>query len=347
MPTPKVLAFWSYAHEDDELTDGAIVALARSVSREDALVTGYPLEQAADVFVDCLSIGWGDDWRARIDQALMEASVLLPVLSPGYFLRPECRRELEAFLSRSPARIRPVLLLSIPNFSANNPDKLIARASQLQYVDWTDLRYAKPDDPDRKQAINRLVRGLRKAAISPMARQELLQILVSIKHLWPALREAVINLRITAAQYKATRDVLREERVAATTDEDAPDPRFHEATQLTPLEERCLAWAEAQLARLDDIDGLITKAIEIADGHTETRALLPPLREDIGQLKMTGPIGLIPQVESRSDLRLRDVLSGLADVAPRTETAIGLAHERVSQWRVGLGGMADSDEACG
>jgi hypothetical protein len=342
----RIVAFWSYAHEDDKLTDGAIVALARSVSREDALITGYPLEQAADVFVDCLSIRWGDDWRVRIDQALMEAGVLLPVLSPGYFMRPECRRELEAFLARSPARIRPVLLLAIQDFSADNPDKLIARASQLQYEDWTGLRFAKPDDPDRKQAINRLVRGLREAAGPPMAREELLQTLASIKELWPALREAVINLRITAAQYKATRNVLHEERLVVTA-EDEPDPRFHEATQLTPLEERCLAWAEVQLARLDGIDGLIAKAMEITEAHPETRSSLQPLREDIRQLKMTGTIGLIPQAEARANVRLRDVMRDLADVAPRTEMAISLAHERVSRWSFGMDGMADSDEACG
>jgi hypothetical protein len=68
--SPKALAFWSYAHRDDELTDGAIIALIRSVSREDAVITGYPLEQADEMFVDCLSIKWGEHWRARIDQAL-------------------------------------------------------------------------------------------------------------------------------------------------------------------------------------------------------------------------------------------------------------------------------------
>jgi TIR domain len=342
MRTSRTVAFWSYAHRDNALTDGAIVALARSVSREDALLTGYPIERADDLFVDCQGIGWGDDWRACIDRALEETNVLIPVLSPWYFKRPECRRELESFLARDEALVLPILFLPIEDFTADNDDELLAWASQLQYEDWTSLRLADPGEA-RKRAVNRLARRLREAVPSPEAFAEL----AAIEALWPGLREANTNLRIVAAQYKATREVLREDGwVPRSSGEGLLAPRFHEATQLTPLEERCLAWAGVQLARTEELDPLITSVLEQAEARADVRALRT-LDADVRRLTLSEPIGITPQDEAQANVRLKHVMRDLADVAPQTERDLRAANERMLRWGRRLEAIMASGEQRG
>src|SRR5215208_356587 len=92
-------AFWSYAHEDNELDGGNVVQLAQRLREEYSLITGGALS----VFVDRTEIEWGDQWRRRIDESLAETTFFIPVVTPRYFSRPECRRELLTFVGKAEA----------------------------------------------------------------------------------------------------------------------------------------------------------------------------------------------------------------------------------------------------
>jgi hypothetical protein len=50
-----------------------------------------------EVFLDRDSIRWGEEWRERIDSAVAGTTFFIPIVTPRYFLRKECRRELLSF----------------------------------------------------------------------------------------------------------------------------------------------------------------------------------------------------------------------------------------------------------
>ncbi|NEB42946.1 TIR domain-containing protein, partial [Streptomyces sp. SID339] len=79
--------------DDDELFDDAVRVFADSLSRFYKVKTGNDLK----VFFARDSIGWGDDWRSRIDSELENASIFMPVITMNYFSRPACRDELNTF----------------------------------------------------------------------------------------------------------------------------------------------------------------------------------------------------------------------------------------------------------
>src|SRR5947199_7363103 len=155
-------AFWSYAHEDDRLDAGRIRSLAERLTAEYSLATGEELE----IFVDRTGILWGQAWRERIDQALSSTTFFIPVLTPRYFTREECRAELLAFhrLAQELGTdevFLPILYVPIESFDAENPDELIALASRYQYVDWTDYRLADEESPVIRRAVADLARRIR------------------------------------------------------------------------------------------------------------------------------------------------------------------------------------------
>src|SRR3712207_1805690 len=86
-------AFWSYAHDDNKFDGDRVLRLAESLKQEYSLLTGG----AFNIFVDRTSIAWGEEWRARIDAALTSTTFFIPIISPRYFQRAECRRELLDF----------------------------------------------------------------------------------------------------------------------------------------------------------------------------------------------------------------------------------------------------------
>jgi hypothetical protein len=121
MPTEAVAGFLSYAHEDNKLDTGAILELARLIGEEYSLISGEPLE----LFVDHDSIAWGEEWRKRIDAALTQTTFFIPIVTPRYFTRPECRRELLEFAAKAKSLgvqelLLPILYVEPPEFSAES-----------------------------------------------------------------------------------------------------------------------------------------------------------------------------------------------------------------------------------
>lgn len=152
--------FWSYAHEDDRLDSGLIAGLAQRLVAEYSLITGGDLK----LFID-RDISWGEEWRRRIDGALTETTFFIPVLTPRYFTRPECRREMIAFHGNVSSLgvgelLLPILYASVADFTSENSDELVAIASRYQCVDWTQLRLDGADAPSYRKAVHNLARRL-------------------------------------------------------------------------------------------------------------------------------------------------------------------------------------------
>src|SRR5690349_8733979 len=97
MAIEAVAGFWSYAHADNKASRGEILQFAEEIGDEFDLMTGREL----CIFVDRDDIAWGDNWRERIDTGLKGTTFFMPIITPRYFVREECRRELRLFTSQA------------------------------------------------------------------------------------------------------------------------------------------------------------------------------------------------------------------------------------------------------
>jgi len=153
--------FLSYARSDDERENGRITRLATKIMEEFETLTGSKI----DIFVDRSSIEWGDAMRSKLDEALQQTTFFIPVLTPTYFLRDECRREMVNFANSARALGLEELLMSIryvpiPDLREDSADELKALASGMQYADWTSLRLQDEDRAPYLQAVNSLAQRL-------------------------------------------------------------------------------------------------------------------------------------------------------------------------------------------
>jgi len=58
--------------------------------------TGMPFP----IFQDRNDLRWGQQWKSRIEDALLDVTFLIPVVTPSYFRSPACKKEFDTFLVR-------------------------------------------------------------------------------------------------------------------------------------------------------------------------------------------------------------------------------------------------------
>lgn len=162
---PTRVGFWSYVHADDSAEGGRIRQLANDLREQYALLSGEPI----DIFVDQDALSWGDDWRERIDASLASILFFIPVISPRYFTRPECRRELQEF-ARSAERlgvrelVLPLLYVDVPALREESPvDEAVTLVKTYQWVDWRDLRFEDVTSGAYRRAVASLAQRLLEA----------------------------------------------------------------------------------------------------------------------------------------------------------------------------------------
>ncbi len=155
--------FWSYTRKDDELEGGRIRRLAEKLRAEFALLTGAELE----LFVDRDGIEWGDAWRSRIDEALAATTFFIPIITPRYFERRECRHELLTFIGHAKSLgmeelLLPILYVQVSDLIGEgaSTDEAVAIVAATQWVDWRNLRLEEEDSGRYRQAVNRLAARL-------------------------------------------------------------------------------------------------------------------------------------------------------------------------------------------
>lgn len=155
--------FWSYAHADDEGDGGRVRRLAENVRAEYALLTGDELQ----LFLDRDSLVWGDQWRARIDQALAGATFFIPIVTPRYFRSQECRKELMRFdaearrIGLENQLVLPVYWVAVRELDAGEPDdEVMAIVRSRQWEDLRGIRLLDDGASEYRQAVNRLAQRL-------------------------------------------------------------------------------------------------------------------------------------------------------------------------------------------
>ena len=176
-------AFMSYARFDDAHDDGELTEFRKRLAAEVRAQTGREFV----IFQDRADVAWGQNWQQRIDEALDVATLLLVIITPGFFSSAACRAELARFLERERALGRSDLILPLYYISAtemNDPaaresDELARVLASRQYADWRELRFEPLTAPKARMAIARLASRMRdtfwhpdSGAVRPAARGE-------------------------------------------------------------------------------------------------------------------------------------------------------------------------------
>lgn len=283
-----VAGFWSYSHDDNERDGQAILRLAARIQAEYALVTGETLT----LFVDRNDISWGDEWRRRIGIALAETTFFIPVITPLYFKRQECRNELLSFVGQAQSLnaielVMPILYVEVPGLTEDNPDEACALVARMQYADWRKLRLCAEDSAEYRQGVNSL--ALRLAEISRQYEQSdtqqidgdseadeegIIDLLGAIEQKLPGWEEVVDNGNTAFQQATAITNLYAErlkklERQGQGRGGAALTVLRGLANDTEPILRRAIQYAKDYLTASIDLDPLILQVLRLLDIYPE------------------------------------------------------------------------------
>jgi methyl-accepting chemotaxis protein len=164
--------FLSYVHKDDDAEQGRISQLAKDIASQYEMLTGEEIE----LFLDREDLQWGDNWQNKIDENLASVAFFIPVITPRYFTRPECRRELQFFARRADQLgikelVLPLHYVHTPLLEDNsNQDDLVELVRKFQWEDWREIRFMDSNSELYRRRVadlaSRLVEANRAAEIS-------------------------------------------------------------------------------------------------------------------------------------------------------------------------------------
>ncbi|RHD73626.1 GntR family transcriptional regulator [Olsenella sp. AM30-3LB] len=152
-------AFWSYAHEDERNTHGAVSQLMQRICDEFAATTSEPL----GIFQDAKDIPWGSNWRQVIEKNVTTTVFFIPILTPTYLHRPNCISEFSAAITNlSEAGISngifPIVFIDISTALRGFTNKQLKQyIEEHQYIDCTALRRIDPDSTEYKFKVGEIV----------------------------------------------------------------------------------------------------------------------------------------------------------------------------------------------
>ena len=304
VPDHEAVGFWSYAHDDDKAESGAILRLAASIEHEYALLTGSSLV----LFVDRNSLKWGEEWRTRIDGALAQTTFFIPIITPRYFTRPECRRELLAFIGQAKSLgldklILPVLYVPTPGLVEDSDDEARSLVARTQYVDWTELRLVAEESTEYRRAINqtssRLVEiadqvseiqlgsELERSDQADIGSSSELGALINRAHQsLPEWSEVVLGDRTNRAQIDAVilewnKRINKLERGGPASAILSTHLRF--GVDMLPLARRFLDERKIYSARSIDLDPIIVSIGRTIKDHPESYPLVEDIRNEVSE----------------------------------------------------------------
>jgi hypothetical protein len=303
MMNEAAVGFWSYAREDDVLDGGNILQLSRLIMEEYNLLSGEPL----NLFVDSNDIAWGQQWRERIDSSLAETTFFIPIITPRYFTRPECRRELLEFAAKAKMLgveelLLPILYIEMRDLSTENPDEAIALVARTQYVDWHANRLLDARSQEYRIAVNALVQRLLDIgrSVAEIQFQHALNleidnadadadgitdIVSQIEPLLPDWLEVVMTEKSARAQALGLKDhydeqlrKLRKRRAPASA---LLSAQIRYAREILPLCERGLKDSQIYLARSIELDPLVSALARLVAEHPDSLPLAAQVKEAI------------------------------------------------------------------
>lgn len=157
------LGFWSYVHDDDDMSMGRIAALAHDIVANYESIKAEKIE----LFLDRDDLHWGDQWRGRVNDSLSNVAFFIPIISPRYFSSKECRREFQYFVEKTQALgirelIMPILWIDVPEFKQDDDltDPIMRDVREIQWEPWTEKRFLDRDTGAYQRAVFELATEL-------------------------------------------------------------------------------------------------------------------------------------------------------------------------------------------
>jgi parallel beta-helix repeat protein len=158
-------AFMSYVRLVDQHDDGQLSQFRERLADEVQVQTGEDFV----IFQDREDIAWGQNWQARIDETLDAVTLLIPIITPGFFRSQPCREEITRFLERERRLgrgdlILPVYYVTTPeldNSGRRDADELARVLASRQFADWRALRHEPFTSPVVRKALDKLAGRMR------------------------------------------------------------------------------------------------------------------------------------------------------------------------------------------
>jgi len=158
-------AFMSYVRFVDQHEGGKLTQFRERLAAEVQVQTG----EEFPIFQDRNDIAWGQNWKARIEEALDAVTLLIPIITPAFFYSPPCREELARFLERErdlgrQDLILPVYYVSSPELDdpeRRKSDELAKVLAARQYPDWRELRFEPFTSPVVGRALAHMASRMR------------------------------------------------------------------------------------------------------------------------------------------------------------------------------------------
>jgi hypothetical protein len=168
--------FISYTRDDNRDLFGVVDRIRNDLAGMYAADTGRTLR----VFLDRESMGWGDDWRQRIRQAVESATALIPVVTMRYFTSTACSEELLLFYNSAKQLgvtelILPIVIAGAEHIRADDPREEVRIIESRNYENLREAWLAGYDSSQWRTAMARLAQKLEVAlgsAETELARRE-------------------------------------------------------------------------------------------------------------------------------------------------------------------------------
>jgi hypothetical protein len=156
--------FMSYARTDNDDFDHVVDRLKKELAGRFEAATGSKLK----IFLDRESIGWGEQWRDKIADAINGSTLFIPIVTMRYFNRPQCRDEFSAFHAAAiqrgvPDLILPIVLAGAEYITTDHADELVCAVEKLNCQPICEEFEAGYESPAWKRRIGQLVSELQSA----------------------------------------------------------------------------------------------------------------------------------------------------------------------------------------
>lgn len=315
-------AFWSYVHDDDVAERGRLTVLAEDVGKQFEMLTAEKLS----LFVDKDQIAWGENWKDKIDFGLASVAYFIAIITPRYFLSPECRRELQTFSERATALglkelVLPIIYVDVPEIRSGAPaDNLVAMVQTYQWEDWREIRFSDLDSGQYRKAVfdlaskladaNRRVERFRgpipseptTANLDPDDLPGILDVVAKTEEAFPLFAKTLSGLTTDIGQIgqifsEATEEMNRDPALASSFAARLSFARTVSERLREPIER---VWANGQdyVRLLNDIDEGLRFVIEVSPAEvnsgtasvTDVREFFATIHQlsDTGREAMTG-----------------------------------------------------------
>lgn len=159
-----IRGFISYTRRDNLDFGGVVDELRQVLAALFEARTGQRLE----LFIDRESIGWGEDWRARIEDSIRAATFFIPIITMRYFSSQACVDELTAF--EATARklgvtdlILPIVLFGAEEISEEDDRPEVQLIARLNYRSLEVAWEAGYQSPQWREFVNARAKELVRA----------------------------------------------------------------------------------------------------------------------------------------------------------------------------------------